>query len=94
MTHTKKKLRGMSETRLIATITFLLAWLRATHPEIYRKAEVRGALRAAIPAKGRGKVKKRGGGKRPGKAKSKKMSPKLKRFLKKHHRFPKKGELR
>ncbi|MDA4119558.1 MAG: hypothetical protein OK436_03125 [Thaumarchaeota archaeon] len=68
-------------------MSFLLAWMAANDPKAYRAAEVRAGIRS----KGGGKAKKRGRGK-ASKGK-KKMSPKLKAFLKKHHRFPKKGEL-
>lgn len=55
------------------------------------KLGIRGALKREKAEMG-GKRSKGVGGK--GKKHSKKMSPALKRFLKKHHRFPKKGELR
>lgn len=97
--HTKAKLEKLSHVRMIALISFLLSWLKATDPKAYRRAELaagleRGGGKRGPKGKGKGKRAKRGGGKhRKSARKGKKMSPKLKAFLKKHHRFPKKGEL-
>jgi hypothetical protein len=97
MVHSKPQLQKLSKARMISLISFLLAYLATYDRKAYRIAESRAGLKkepSSRRGKGGGKKGKKGGGKRAKKGKGKKMSPKLKAFLKKHHRFPKKGEMR
>lgn len=58
--HNKTKLRKMSNAQLVAMISFLLSYLKTYDSRAYAKAERIGGLRSQ---RGKGKVKKGGGGK-------------------------------
>lgn len=86
--HTKAQLQKLSKARLVSLLMFLLAITKKKAPKEYREVENRAHIRASKSRK-----RKRKKGKR-NKRSGKKMSPKLKRFLKSHGRFPRKGELK
>jgi hypothetical protein len=45
--HTKESLERLSQKQLVATLTFILAWLKVRHPRMYRNVEKRAGLSAS-----------------------------------------------
>jgi len=91
MTHTIKRLEQIEKVRLAAVLVFLLTWLKATHPRIYKKAEAQLHLSSAR-TKGKQARKTRTKSTKRATPAQMRARRKFKAFIKRHGRAPHKGE--